>query len=412
MPVEDVDVLAETLLRARPVVLRGYGKGWKARSWGLEEVSAGSPDAHVELQVSRVGSTQFHGFGGTLQREPLQRLPAAAAEALEEKRSLYLVQCPLWARGCDTESECPARHLLKDLNLGPFAGALGARGADVALSRRLDSVNLWMSLGETHSNLHYDSKHGLLVVIRGRKLVELFPPAAAKSIGAYPVHDPLRSHHSRAPHCCLAARFERSPCEVHGATESLRARGLQADLREGDALLIPEGWWHHVKTLGREGEAQPMALAVNIWWRGYPREPKAARPYVLRRLLGEMLARRTASHFNIRQKPRKPRKTREVSRRGTTCLKSRPRSSPNREAASKVSILEELSTAARSEPPHREWLAALRRFGSVLPHCLAAAAASPEEQEQDRVSHPKRPACREVTIQGLGFRVWGLGFRV
>ncbi|CAE7418783.1 Hif1an [Symbiodinium sp. CCMP2456] len=373
VPVEDVDVITETLLRARPVVLRGYASGWKARKWGLEQVAAGSPDAHVELQVSRVGQTQFHGFGGTLQREPLPRLPEAAAEAIQENRSLYLVQCPLWARG-----ECPARHLMNDVVLGPFAGVL---------SRRLESVNLWMSLGETHSNLHYDSKHGLLVLLRGRKLVELFPPAAARTVGAYPVHDPLRSHHSRAPHCCLAARFEGSfcDCESHADSTLRAARGFQADLQEGDALMIPEGWWHHVKTLGRANSEHTnqshgqLALAVNIWWRGYPREPKAARPYVLRRLLGEMLARRTASHF-LRQKLRKPGKGAKVSKSGTSCLKSR-----RPQSTGKVSILEELSSAAQSEPPHREWLLALRAFGPVLPHCLAVAAASEDVQQQEAV---------------------------
>ena len=236
-----------------------------------------------------------------------------------------------------------------------------------------------MSLGETHSNLHYDSKHGLLVLLRGKKLVELFPPAAAASIGAYPVHDPLRSHHSRAPHCCLAARLQGSACEVHAHCAEFRslhtARSLQADLREGDALLIPEGWWHHVRTSCRDDEAQPIALAVNIWWRGYPREPKAARPYVLRRLLGEMLARRTASHFSILKRP--SRKTRGVSKRGTTCLKPATAGQTDE----KFSILDELCAAAQSD--HREWLTALRTLGPVLPHCLAAAIASQDDQEQD-----------------------------
>ena len=374
IPGEDIDVIASTLRRAHPVVLRGYASSWKARSWDLQRVAAGALEAQVELQVSRRGQTQFHGFGGSLQREPLHRLPQAAAEGFNEGRSLYLVQCPLWARA---SVECPASHLLPDLSLGPFAGALGARSADALLSRRLDSVNLWMSLGETHSNLHYDSKHGLLVLLRGRKLVELFPPAAATSIGAYPVHDPLRSHHSRAPHCCLASRLEGTACEVHTGADwkSLRAvRSLQADLHEGDALLIPEGWWHHVKTLGRDADEQQVALAVNIWWRGYPREPKAARPYVLRRLLGEMLAQRTASHFNLRRKTF--RKTRKVSKDGA-CIKS---TAPQSE---KVSILEELCAAAQYESPHQEWLAALRAFGPVLPHCLAAAAASKDDCEQD-----------------------------
>ena len=32
---------------------------------------------------------------------------------------------------------------------------------------------------------------------------------------------------------------------------------------------------------------QPVAIAMNLWWSQYAREPKSARPYILRRLLGE-----------------------------------------------------------------------------------------------------------------------------
>ncbi len=37
----------------------------------------------------------------------------------------------------------------------------------------------------------------LLVVLRGTKHVEVFPPFATPHLGAYAVHDPLRSHHSK-----------------------------------------------------------------------------------------------------------------------------------------------------------------------------------------------------------------------
>ena len=37
----------------------------------------------------------------------------------------------------------------------------------------------------------------LLVVLRGTKHVEVFPPSSTPHLGAYAVHDPLRSHHSK-----------------------------------------------------------------------------------------------------------------------------------------------------------------------------------------------------------------------
>eukprot|EP00931_Biecheleriopsis_adriatica_P053362 TRINITY_DN31221_c0_g1_i1.p1 TRINITY_DN31221_c0_g1~~TRINITY_DN31221_c0_g1_i1.p1 ORF type:complete len:351 (-),score=66.77 TRINITY_DN31221_c0_g1_i1:53-1027(-) len=246
------------------------------------------------------------------------------------------------------------------------------------MARRLDSVNLWASMGTTHSNLHYDSRHGLLVVLRGQKTVEVFPPGEAQRIGAYPVSDPLRAHHAAAPHCCLARRLNRaSACA--GTRSGVRclngmrdARSFQTTLRLGDALLIPEGWWHHVLTTGVEDASaggQSVGLAVNIWWRGYPREPAAARPYVLRRLLGDMLAKRTAFHVSVRS-----RRSKKFKSKGT---KKEPADSRVR---AKGDCLAMLAAAARTSqaPHHRAWRLALRACGDDLPHELGAAAGSTE----------------------------------
>ena len=46
----------------------------------------------------------------------------------------------------------------------------------------------------------------------------------------------------------------------------------------GDALLIPEGWWHQV-------DSDPATLAVNFWWASKPGCPLLPSPYQLRRTL-------------------------------------------------------------------------------------------------------------------------------
>lgn len=96
----------------------------------------------------------------------------------------------------------------------------------------MDSVNLWVSIGSTHSNLHYDSKHGLLVMLRGCKRCEVFAPRETKRLHAFPVSDPLRSHHAAVPHSCLAARFGSGACDNgRCCCKSMeRARGWQTVL--------------------------------------------------------------------------------------------------------------------------------------------------------------------------------------
>lgn len=173
--------------------------------------------------------------------------------------------------------------------------------------------------------------------------------------GAFPVSDPLRAHHAAAPHQCLSTRLGLSPERCAAACPCPRVH--RPNLKEGDALFIPEGWWHHVLTTGVEDASaagQPVALAANIWWRGYAHEPAQARPYVLRRLIGDALARRTVAHVG--------------------------RAAPLRETSTLVDddATAMLAAAARrSRPPrHVAWRRALRTRGARLPHELGSAADS------------------------------------
>eukprot|EP00913_Durusdinium_trenchii_P001952 g1806.t1 len=329
----------------------------------------------AELQVSSSGQQNFHGFGGILQRVPFSQLQEAALEAKDEQR------CPIWSKS--KEVDCPAEHLLPQAcELLPFLrSALGDANSS-AWAQRLESVNLWASIGDTHSNLHYDSKHGLLIILRGSKVVEVFPPSSTLHLGAYPVHDPLRSHHSKVPHCCLAARLQGQRC-TSGSSQCWpcfpKAQSFQAELHLGDALLIPEGWWHHVKTSGVPDATtgQPVAIAMNLWWRQYPREPTVARPYLLRRLLGDMLAQRTGRH--LRRSPR--RSTLKPKRRGPT--------------------LRSLAQAADASqaPRHRRWLSTLRtvrstgRWGRRRLGCL---------NNRETIQTPRKQIGHLISLATLG----------
>ena len=51
-----------------------------------------------------------------------------------------------------------------------------------------------------------------------------------------------------------------------------------AALQAGDALVIPEGWWHSVKS-------QPGTIAVNFWWERPATAGSLPKAYLLRRTL-------------------------------------------------------------------------------------------------------------------------------
>ncbi|PSC67028.1 Clavaminate synthase isoform B, partial [Micractinium conductrix] len=90
----------------------------------------------------------------------------------------------------------------------------------------------------TRGSLHYDPYSNLLCVARGSKTVLLLPPSAAPALAAQPLTAESANH---------------SPADL-SALDLRRFPGLQAvlpqvrrfQLAAGDALFIPEGWWHQV----------------------------------------------------------------------------------------------------------------------------------------------------------------------
>ena len=109
---------------------------------------------------------------------------------------------------------------------------------------------LWVSAGPHISSPHYDEFHGLMCVAAGSKTVTLAPPSARVS--------PRPPTGDAANHCDAATLDG-----VEG--------GITVTLQAGDALFIPEGWWHSVVST-------PRCAALTFWWRSPAVAALAAAP--------------------------------------------------------------------------------------------------------------------------------------
>lgn len=118
------------------------------------------------------------------------------------------------------------------------------------------TINLWMGGKPTATTLHYDSNHNLLVVLRGAKQVQLFPPSATPALEAG------RIYTQSANHSCLTVPAE--PDDLFTAPRIEKAPDLPwvARLAAGDVLFLPEGWWHQV-------DSAAHTVALNYWWAGF-----------------------------------------------------------------------------------------------------------------------------------------------
>ena len=98
-------------------------------------------------------------------------------------------------------------------------------------------VSAWVAPRGATTPLHYDRHPNNLCHIVGRKLIYLWPPDAPIPRNAPPAENT-------------------SPLDAASLVDACE---LRADLRPGDVLFIPEGWWHYVVT--------PMtSVSVSVWF--------------------------------------------------------------------------------------------------------------------------------------------------
>ncbi len=154
------------------------------------------------------------------------------------KLRYHLAQCEL--------TQLPALHA--DVRT-PDCVADAARRAGSA-----PRAHLWLCIGAGRSALHYDCFDGLLLVVRGEKTIALLPPSSTRELSPRPAHA-LSANHSTL-----------SADELRAALAGPRATRVR--LRAGDALHVPEGWWHVVDSAAEGEAAEGATLAINWWWRG------------------------------------------------------------------------------------------------------------------------------------------------
>ena len=163
---------------------------------------------------------------------------------------LYLAQAPLCALPPVLHSDLPI----------PEAVTMSGKG-DI-----YDS-SLWLGVAPTYTPLHRDPNPNLFVQLAGRKVVRLLEPEAGDAAFEQ-VKQKLGvseggSRAFRGEEMMKGKERELLERAIWGeGNPELLERGLEAELKAGDGIFIPQGWWHSVKGVG-EG----VTASVNWWFR-------------------------------------------------------------------------------------------------------------------------------------------------
>jgi hypothetical protein len=112
---------------------------------------------------------------------------------------------------------------------------------------------LWLGNAVTAAT-HYDDLDGINCMVVGRKRFTFFPPEQLANLYIGPLDlapggQPTSLVRMSAPDLERYPRF----AEALAAAET-------ADVEPGDAIFIPNLWWHNVEAL------EPLNLSVNYWW--------------------------------------------------------------------------------------------------------------------------------------------------
>jgi hypothetical protein len=236
--------------------------------------------------------------------------------------NLFLAQHTIYSR----PSRCFARA--SELEPDNISCGLGFPSPLLVSNVILHQINIWANLFEATSSLHYDSFHNILIVLQGKKRVFLVSPMFTHSLNPYPADRSAPNH---------------TPLLFSSVTQT-SIPFLEYELNPGDALFIPEGWWHYV-------QSAEATFAVNYWFLSPFAETLEHAPHILEYAL------RSCIHECIDQRLEQFTNSKSHSPASNRLIKTSPTLNPQNK---KRSCLEEKE--AYSEHDYEEFKMLLKRY--------------------------------------------------
>ncbi|KAG6361481.1 hypothetical protein INS49_009708 [Diaporthe citri] len=214
--------------------------------------------SHLRQQLLMVGA-EPRGAGGAAHQQRLLRFDAPLAlliaalrynsqtEEPSRLRQLYIAQSSLDDLPAELSRDLPAPRVVAE-----------AGGGDIYAS------SVWLGLEPTYTPLHRDPNPNLFVQLRGSKAVRLLPPQDGDTV--------FRQVQARLGRWGGNSRIRGAEMMEGPERELLRdivwkEPGLplqETQLGPGDALFIPKGWWHSVRSRFEDGR---LNGSVNWWFR-------------------------------------------------------------------------------------------------------------------------------------------------
>ncbi|KAG5968402.1 hypothetical protein E4U58_001889 [Claviceps cyperi] len=168
--------------------------------------------------------------------------------AVRDPLQLYMAQCPLSDLPLSLREKLAAPELVTRAGKGDIYNS-----------------SIWLGTEPTYTPLHRDPNPNLFCQMWRQKVVRLLPPTTGDRVFFEVQQQIQQQGNSRIRAAEMMQGKER--IALHDAiwsNDALPGSMCEAELDAGDALFIPEGWWHSVKSMGSDGL---LNVSVNWWFR-------------------------------------------------------------------------------------------------------------------------------------------------
>ncbi|KAG6014701.1 hypothetical protein E4U43_006238 [Claviceps pusilla] len=168
--------------------------------------------------------------------------------AVRDPLQLYIAQSPLSDLPQPLQNDIRAPELVRRTGKGDIYNS-----------------SIWLGTEPTYTPLHRDPNPNLFCQLWSRKVVRLLPPSTGDRLFFEVQEQVQQQGNSRIRTADMMQGKERPV--LHDAiweNESPPDDMCEAELEAGDALFIPEGWWHSVKSMQSNGS---LNASVNWWFR-------------------------------------------------------------------------------------------------------------------------------------------------
>lgn len=215
------------------------------------DVAEASPSSNQQAHAERghdvlaslpeiLPTGSFHRFNA-----PLELFLKAFRTNSSRLQRLYIAQAQIADLPKQLQEDLPTPRLVKEAGKGDIYDA-----------------NIWMGLPPTYTPLHRDPNPNLFVQLASNKRVRLYAPLIGAGIFRDVQQRIGQSSHSNLRGHEMMEGPERDALEEAIWGASAITAGFEAVVSPGEALFIPKGWWHSIKSMGTD-----VTASVNWWFR-------------------------------------------------------------------------------------------------------------------------------------------------